>query len=328
MAHNLAFVNGKASMMYYGDAPWHEFGTKLDHPATAQEAMEAAQLNFTVEKFPLMSTTNGRMGLLKVPDWYSTIRTDTWDVLGVVGSDYTIVQNSDAFTFFDSLVGEGEAIYHTAGALGHGERIWILAKMPDYIRVNGNDIVDKYLLLTTGHNGRYKIRAKLTPIRVVCENTLNAALPERGQAAASDEIAIVHTANAKDRLAEAHKILGLANTLYSQLGEIFQRMSLRKITDEELLNYVKKLVPDNPDSDNNKRRELQRSAILDLHENGKGAEMARGTLWGVYNAVAEYTDHIATDGKGDDQVINYVLYGAGKELKEEAFEEALVLLNN
>lgn len=296
--------------------------------ATAEEAMVAAQLDFTVEKFPPLATTNGRMGLRPVPDNFATMRTDTWNVLGIVGSDYTIVQNKDAFVFFDTLVGEGEAIYHTAGALGLGERIWILAKMPDYIRVHGNDIVEKYLLLTTGHNGRFKIRAKLTPIRVVCENTLNAALPERGQHATSDEIAISHTANAKDRLAEAHKILGLTNTLYAELGQIFEKMSLRKVTDDELLAYVTKLMPDNPDADSNSRKENQRATILDLHENGQGSEMARGTLWGAYNAVTEYADHVGTKGKSDDQFVNYVLWGGGKELKEQAFEEALVMLNN
>ena len=172
MSHNLNQANGKAAMMYVGEVPWHGLGTKLDKPATAAEAIEAAGLNFTVEKWPMRT----QRGSLPVNNHFATVRTDTKEVLGVVGSRYEPIQNKDAFTAFDSLVGEGEAIYHTAGALGKGERIWILAKMPDYIRINGNDIVEKFLLLTNTHDGTSVVRVKLTPIRVVCENTLSIAL--------------------------------------------------------------------------------------------------------------------------------------------------------
>lgn len=326
MAHNLNKVGNRVSMMYYGEPPWHGLGQELDKPATAEEAIQAAHLDYTVGKFPIMATTNGQAGLICIADQYATMRTDTWDVLGIVGDRYEIVQNKDAFAFFDALVGEGEAIYHTAGALGVGERIWILAKMPDYIVIKGangqEDRVEKFLLLTTGHDGRNQIKAKLTPVRVVCNNTLTTALKGSEQ-----EVTIIHSANVRDRLAEAHRILGLTNKLYSQVQAIFQKMSLRTITNDELLAYVNKLVPDNPEAENNTRRVNQREQILDLHENGLGAELSRGTAWGAYNAVAEYADHIATINKDADQRLNYVWFGGGQDLKDEAFKLANAMLN-
>ena len=177
MAHNLNEANGKTSMMYVNEVPWHKLGTKLENPATAAEAIQAAGLDFNVVKKTLTTTAPD----LPVVGHYATVRTDNLQVLGVVGSRYEPIQNRDAFTTFDELVGEGEAIYHTAGVLGKGERIWILAKLPDYIRVNGDDLVEKFLLLTNSHDGSGPVRVKLTPIRVVCENTLTVALDGREQ---------------------------------------------------------------------------------------------------------------------------------------------------
>ena len=142
MSHNLLIQNGEASMMYVGGLPWHGLGTRLDRPATAKEAIQAAHLDWQVRKLPLCAVD----GLLHLPvrDRYGVARDGSLDVLGVVGRDYTPVQNREAFAFFDPIVGKNAAIYHTAGALGRGERVWILAKLPDSIRVVGDDITDKY----------------------------------------------------------------------------------------------------------------------------------------------------------------------------------------
>ena len=317
MAHNLNIVNGKASMMYVKEAPWHGLGTRLEKLATSEEAMEVANLGFTVVKAPLKAVVAN--GMVNVAGRFATVRTDTNDVLGVVGSRYTIVQNKDAFRFFDGLVGEGEAMYETVGALGLGEKIWILAKLPSYIRVNGDDIVDKYLLLSNSHDGSSIIRAKLTPIRVVCHNTLSMALQ-----GAEQEVRIRHTASAEERLEVGHKIIGLSNVLYNDLAEIFQQMAVVKVTNAQLVDYVKTLVPDNELAENHTRTENIRAKILELHEVGAGSNMSRGTAWGAYNAVTEYTDHVYTT-TAVDKKLESVWFGVGAKLKVEAFDLAKTL---
>lgn len=172
---------------------------------------------------------------MKVPNYFANIRTDNNTVLGVVGKDYHIVQNREAFSFFDSIVGGGNGIlYETAGAMGNGERIFITAKLPDYIRVgNGDDITEKYIFLTTSHDGSGSITAAFTPIRVVCQNTLNASLRNM-----SNVVRIRHTSGAKQRLEDAHKVMGLANKLSTQLEETFNYWAKIKIGDAEMKKLI------------------------------------------------------------------------------------------
>lgn len=322
MAHDL-FVNeetGKASMFYVNEVPWHGLGTRLDNPATSEEAIREAGLDFDVELKPVHTYVDFDEKL--IPKTYATMRSDTQDVLGVVGSRYQPIQNREAFSFFDSLVGEDEAIYHTAGVLGKGERLWLLAKLPDYIKIGKKDIVDKYLLLTNSHDGSSVVRAKLTPIRVVCNNTLSVALTGTEQ-----EVRIRHTASAVDKLEEAHKLLGLTNSLYDQLDSIFNTMALRKISEKQLMDYVKTLVPENPEAKHQTRNENIRNSILDLHETGLGADLSRGTLWGAYNAVAEYADHVQ-GSKNPDKHLKSIWFGGGERLKLQAFKLAQKLMSN
>ena len=322
MSHNLNIrADGRASMMYVGEAPWHGLGVKLPKLATSAEAIEAAGLNYPVDKKPMFTRIAGKK-LVEVPDHFATVRRDTGDVLGVVGSRYTVLPNKEAFTFFDTLVGEREAIFETAGALGEGETIWLLAKLPGYIRIGRNDVVNKYLLLTNSHDGRSTVRTKLTPVRVVCNNTLSAALE-----GAEQEVRIRHTPSAVDKLQEAHKLLGLTNQLYQELELIFNRMALKRITERQLLDFVKTLVPDNEEASFNTRTENIRSKILELNESGAGAEYSRGSLWGAVNAVSEFTDHVQ-NSKDPMKRLNSVWFGSGQRLKLRSFDLARTWLNN
>lgn len=305
-------------MMYVGEVPWHKLGTRLDKPATAAEAIEAAGLGFVVEKVSLKTSPDE----LPVTTHFATVRTDTKHVLGVVGSRYLPIQNRDAFTTFDALVGEGEAIYHTAGALGKGERIWILAKLPDYIRVNGNDIVEKFLLLTNSHDGSSAVRVKLTPIRVVCENTLALALGGIEQ-----EARICHIAHAEERLKKAHEILGLTNKLYAELDQIFKQMNTTQLSDAVLNDYVKKVIPSNHDQHENSWATKVREKILELVEVGNGSEMSKGTLWNALNAVTEYVDHVRQPNASDNVRLKSMWFGSGEQMKRSAFRVAMRMLN-
>jgi phage/plasmid-like protein (TIGR03299 family) len=290
-------------------SPWYDLGTELNHPRTAREAIEMAGLNYTVEKKPLKL----KKGLKQ--ESYATVRTDTKDVLGFVSKSYEPIQNIDAFTFFDNLVAEKKAIYETAGILGRGERVWILAKLPGYINVHGNDIVNKYLLLTNNHDGSSQVQVKPTSIRLVCNNTFTSALQGAG------EVHISHTPNAAQDLEQANIMLGLSNYLYKQLEVMFNGMASRKIMEAQLRAYVQALVPDNEEAENTARTEKIRNSVLHLHESGQGAHLARGTLWGAFNSVAEYTDHIMPDEDSSTR-LNSIWFGHGEQLKLKAFHLA------
>jgi len=290
-------------------SPWHNLGIELNHPKTAKDAIKMAGLDYTVVKKAIVL----KSGLNQ--NAYATVRTDTGDILGFVNDNYKPIQNINAFKFFDVLVAENEAVYDTAGIIGKGERVWILAKLPGYINVRGKDIINKYLLLTNSHNGSSHVRVKLTSIRLVCNNTFTSALQGAG------EVQISHTPNAAQDLEQATTILGLSKYLYEQLEVMFNGMASRKITEGQLREYVQALVPDNEEAENTARTGKIRNSVLQLHESGQGAHLARGTLWGAFNSVAEYTDHIMPDEDSSTR-LNSIWFGRGEQLKLKAFHLA------
>ena len=290
-------------------ALWHKLGIELNGQKTAREAIQTAGLDYTVVKNPLGLKT----GLNQ--ESYSIVRTDTGDILGVVGENYEPVQNINAFTFFDTLVADEEAVYETAGVFGKGECVWILAKLPGYLKVHGNDIVNKYLLLTNNHDGSSQVRVKFTPVRVICNNTLTSALQGTG------EVQIVYTQNVEQDLKQAGVLLGWVNYVYEQLNVMFNGMAAKSITQEQLREYVQALVPDNEETDKTSKNDKVRASVLKLHNSGHGADLARGTLWGAFNSVAEYADHMMSDEDLTLQ-LNSNWFGRGEQLKLKAFHLA------
>jgi phage/plasmid-like protein (TIGR03299 family) len=183
MAHNLNFneQTGKYSFFSVKEKAWHGLGQIVEGYPNSAEGLKFAGLNYTVEKRKLFTFDNENQAAnedteikipeIEVPNYFATVRTDNENILGVVGRDYEVVQNIDAFSFFDSIVGGDGIQYETAGALGKGERIFITAKLPDYIKVGTNDLIEQYLFLTTSHDGFGSITAAFTPVRIVCNNS-------------------------------------------------------------------------------------------------------------------------------------------------------------
>ncbi|GAC1312574.1 MAG: hypothetical protein NVSMB24_34340 [Mucilaginibacter sp.] len=246
MAHQIGFnqKTGRNSFMSVKEKAWHGLGQIIDRYPTSSEAIQHAGLDYIEEKRPLFTyDTANHLGEgsddilipeIEVPNFFATVRADTEQVLGVVGNDYEVVQNRDAFSFFDAIVCGGEGIlYETAGALGNGERIFITAKLPDYIRVGVKDWIEQYLFLTTTHDGLGSITAAFTPIRIVCNNTLNAAMTNH-----SGTIKIRHTTSATERLKQAHSLMDITNLLAGEMEGLFNQWAKVRITDVE----VKKLI--------------------------------------------------------------------------------------
>jgi phage/plasmid-like protein (TIGR03299 family) len=323
MAHDLATTNGQIAMMYAGETPWHGLGTKLDEPASSREAIEAAGLNYRVDLKPIY-TADGTL----IPQRKAVIRDDSREVLGVVGNSYQPVQNFQSFGFLDSIVADGQLRYHTAGALGKGEKIWMLAKLPGEIRIkNSEDVTEQFLLLSNSHDGSSALRVFFTPIRVVCANTMGLA-ERRGR---GQGVSVVHKGDLTAKVSEAQKILGLAARFYDNVEEKINQLAILYPTRAQLTTYFEHLYPDSPDS-RNKRAENVRSELFRLFEEGRGQNIpeTRMTMWAAFNAVTEFVDHHRTTrGKTDRERASSRLesawFGSGASLKARAWDEALAI---
>lgn len=327
--HNIGQTNGKASMFYTGERPWHGLGTELANPATAEEAIKAAGLDWTVDKRTVfLNLSRQADGFEAIQGKKAIIRTDTGHMFNIMGEGYTPVQNREAFRFFDDVVGGGQAIYHTAGALGMGERVWILAKLPGEIRVKGtDDITEKFLLLSNSHDGTSALRMFFTPVRVVCQNTLNLAQSGRGK---GEGISLRHTAGIRQNVQEAQRALGLAIKFYDTLGETVNALASKQVSSADALRaFFQELVPDNADAKRNTRTENIRESLERNFMSGRGNDLPgiKGTWWAAVNAVTEYVDHERTArGDGQEELSNRLesqWFGSGAKLKAEAWDLAL-----
>lgn len=341
MAHNLNFNSrtGNYSFFSVQQKAWHGLGQIVEDYPTSEEAIKHAGLDYEVIKTPLYTKGSGiienSQGIeiadteLHVPNYFANIRNDNNAVLGVVGKDYQIVQNREAFSFFDSIVGGGDGIlYETAGALGNGERIFITAKLPDYIRVgNGDDVTEKYIFLTTSHDGSGSITAAFTPIRIVCQNTLNASLRNM-----SNVVRIRHTSGAKQRLDDAHKVMGLANKLSIEMEGIFNQWAKVKVNDREVKKLIQLALCPNKETLQHlqKGNEDEISTVFKntvedafsyaMMSDTQQMDTTKGTLYGAYNAVTGYYQNVRTY-KDDEAKLQSIVMGGTAQLKsQKAFE--------
>jgi len=339
MAHNLFYneQTGKHSFFSVKEKAWHGLGQVVEDYPTSAEAIRYAGLNYTVEKRPLFTNSLpnelNEMGesidfpKINVPNYFATVRTDNSSVLGVVGKDYEVVQNADAFQFFDAIVGGETGIkYETAGALGKGERIFITAKLPDFIKVGKQDLIEQYLFLTTSHDGFGSITAAFTPIRIVCNNTLNAALRNHTTA-----IKIRHTASANDRLKQAHTLMGISYKMGEELQELFNYWTNVRITDKQVKKLIQVAMAPNKEVIQNLELGLLdklSSTYTNIVDNAfayamgnetQQMETTAGTLFGAYNAITGYYQNVRNFKDGDAK-FKSIMDGTAKQRAQVAFD--------
>lgn len=321
MAHNLEMKDGKASFASTKNA-WHDLGVIVDKAMTSEQAIKLANLDYTVIKKPLFSEfENAEGGKVIMPDYFGTYRSDNNAPLGVVGNRYTIVQNVEAFTFFDSIVEKGMAIFETAGVLGRGERIFVSAKMPDTIRIAGtDDITEVFVLLTSSHDGSGSIIAAVTPVRVVCQNTLNAALKNTVA-----RVCIRHTKSAEEKLKEASKLLGISQKYVAEVNQAFNHLATKKVSDEvakaliEQLWQTQKIDSTLPEKKDSTRILNIRNGVWESYQTGVGQAATLGTAWGVYNGITHYLAHNQSYKSGDAR-FDSLMDGASSRKAQEAFD--------
>lgn len=219
------------NMFYTREKPWHGLGTRVEEAPSSADALRLAGLDWQVMQEPIY-TGNGDM----VPGYKANIRDSDRKVLGVVTDRYKVIQNREAFAFTDSLLGSGVR-YETAGSLQEGKKVWILARLPREYIISGERI-SPYLVFSNTHDGSGVVRVALTPIRVVCNNTLNLAL-----ATAKRSWTMIHTGNIKDKIKEAEATLFMAEEYMDSLGKEFERLQKQKLTEKQVMEYIGQLLP-------------------------------------------------------------------------------------
>ena len=298
--------------------------TNVEDCSTAKEVIEKAKLDWQVEKAELyaempmsLNPDANQDGYSRGGNFYSPIngsydifRKDLNIPLGVVKDKYTPVQNIDAFKFFDDAIGKDKAIWQTAGFFGNGEKVFVTAKLPKHIFVNG-DVIDNYLVFATSHDGSMGVKILLTPIRVVCENTLNAALKDNDA-----YISFRHTESVHSKLDVASEILGICDVKSKALEELYNGFNKIHLTDDQAADYFAKLILTDKEyselyaTDHKPMQLVLRSwdamndsgistrkcntiaEIYYYYMNGIGQEQFRGTGWGAYNAVNGYYSNV------------------------------------
>ena len=340
MADNINRFNQKFSFVSKIEPAWHRKGTILDHAFTAEEAMYHANMGYIVALAPLYAKFSNdpkdpNRGK-ELTENFATYRTDTRDIFGVVGSRYEIVQNTAAFSFFDSIVGEKKAIYETAGVLGMGETIFLTAKLPNSIILPGDDLVDQYLMFTMSHDGTKPITAMFTPTRVVCANTLAIALSN-----GANRVVIKHTKSALDKIKEAGRLMGLVNKRSEATTEILNAMAAVRINDDQLTEYIKMVFLTKEEmkrlaeTGDHKKAEISTRTInvmdqiADFTLTGVGQEMisTKGTLFGAYSGVTGWLFNKKEYKTDDARMKSLVLEGTDYNLNNKAFLTAQSLIN-
>lgn len=219
------------TMFYTREKPWHGLGTMVAEAPTSADALHLAGLDWKVEQEDVLTQFHE-----VVPGYKANVRDTDRKVLGVVTDRYKVVQNTEAFEFTDALLGEGVR-YETAGSLQEGRKVWLLAHLPHEYIINGEKI-SPYLVFSNTHDGSGSVKVAITPIRVVCSNTLNLALKT-----AQRSFSIIHMGDIKEKMKEAEDTLFMADEYMQELGREFEELRRKRLSDNDVKSYIELLLP-------------------------------------------------------------------------------------
>ncbi len=270
------------TMFYVREAPWHGLGNRVEHALSSEEALKEAGLDWKVVQKPIQTED-----LMEILGYKANIRASDQRVLGVVTDRYKIVQNHDAFAFTDELLSEGVR-YETAGSLQNGKKVWLLAKLPENYIISG-DRISPYLVFFNSHDGSGSIKVAMTPIRVVCQNTLNLALSN-----AKRIWTTIHAGDIKSKLDEAKKTLQLAEYYMVKLGAEVDRLNRIKIPDHKVLEYIDLLLPMPDNATKIQEKNIQHLRADMKHRYFDAPDLAHVGKNGYrfINAVSDFATHV------------------------------------
>ena len=269
------------TMFYVRKAPWHGLGTRVENAPDSESALRYAGLDWEVTQRALVTTD----GLL-VPNYKANVRESDNTVLGVVSNRYRIVQNTEAFSFTDALIGAG-VTYETAGSLQNGRKVWILAKLPQRYIINGDEFAP-YIVFMNSHDGSGAIKVAATPVRVVCQNTLNLALTT-----AKRTWSAVHTGDIKGKLNDARETLSLASKYMTELGRNFNDLSRKHIAVEKAEAIIRDLIMIDEQMPQTQKKNLlrQREDILYRYHEAPDLRELDYNAYRLINAVSDFATH-------------------------------------
>ena len=310
MAHMLESVNGETAFASFRQPAWHQLGTVFDEEVTTAEMLKLAHLN----------DWNVRLEDVEIPNGFASDRSysfvtrtnpfdrSTNDVLGVVGERYVPLQNEDLFDFGDMLLDGGR--WETAGSIKGGRQVFgsLALDRQTVLDPNGvSDKVDTYLLVNTSHDGSIAIQASITPVRVVCANTLNLALGNRGRGGSvKQSFKIRHTATATGKVQQAREALGLAHKYMDEFDKMAQAMIQTEVTKAQFDKVVETLYPKpEKDSKGSMKKWETKVDLLNSIYVGEYNNTISGTAWGVANAMTERLDwHRSARGGSNESILS------------------------
>lgn len=280
MAHNVE------TMFYTREKPWHGLGVEVSEAPCSAEALELAGLNWQVKQTPVFigAGTKQRMA----DKYVANVRSSDDSLLGIVSDRYKIVQNQEAFEFTDMLLGSGEVRYETAGSLQNGKKVWLLAKLPSIVLVK--DLTEPYLLFTNSHDGTGSLQVAITPVRVVCNNTLNLAMQTTKRSWSTK-----HTGNMDIKLTEAQKTLEMTYKYLDVLKFNAVTMANQIIDNARYDSFVENLFPITEELHGNSKQVenimQDREELFIRYKQAPDLKEYQGTAWGVINAVSDFASH-------------------------------------
>lgn len=290
MAHNIAQIDGMDAIAYQGETPWHKLGTRLASMTSPDMAMQAAKLDWTVSLADMYYGADRVKSKMR----RAVIRDLDGAELGTVGMEYKPIQNVEAFSILNDVCRDFGVTIEVAGALGNGARVWMLAKLADGIQPIPGDNINGYFLISKAHDGTSSLIGRPTPVRVVCANTLGAAMQS-----GVDIIRIQHSKSAPQRIDAAARMVTAMVGAMKQTEKTFAEMARTYMTAQDVINYIETVFPNpKPDQELSKTLDARRSTVAHLVFNGKGADLAmsltdgKPNAYAVYQAVTEYFDHV------------------------------------
>lgn len=307
------------TMAYTNARPWHGLGNQLSAQSPISVWIKQAGMGWQIEESPVYFKQDGNADLVPFEDQKVLYRSDTGAALSVVSKRFQVVQPRQVLEFYHELTEAHGFTLETAGVLKGGRKVWALAKTNMTARIKGNDVMNGYLLLATGCDGTLATTAQFTSIRVVCNNTLTVALSE-----GTSCVKVPHSTTFDP--AAVKQQLGLLSTNWEDFIYKMKRLSDRKLKHMESEAFISQLF--SADQDFKPVNERAKQKIMALYSGrGRGAELssAKGTAFGLLNAITEFIDH-ERRAKNTDYRLDSAWFGTGAILKSDALDQAISLI--